>query len=137
MHAPFSELALLLLIAAAVGALAVRLRQPLLIAYILVGILVGPTGFGLVQAHDQIDLLAQMGVAVLLFLVGLKLDLQHVRHIGPVALAHKMLRIIFAMLKSNIPCRDRVVDYEALSVQRNAPRWIKMLVKHGFMPASA
>lgn len=54
-----------------------------------------------------------------------------------VALAHKMLRIIFAMLKNNTPYRDKVVDYEALSVQRNAPRWIKMLVKHGFMPAAA
>ena len=54
-----------------------------------------------------------------------------------VALAHKMLRTLFAMLKNNTPYRDKVVDYEALSVQRNAPRWIKMLVKHGFMPATA
>ena len=54
-----------------------------------------------------------------------------------VALAHKMLRTLFAMLKSNTPYRDKVVDYEALSVQRNAPRWIKMLVKHGLMPATA
>ena len=54
-----------------------------------------------------------------------------------VALAHKMLRIVFAVLKTRQPYRDRVVDYEALSVQRNAPRWIKMLVKHGFMPVAA
>ena len=54
-----------------------------------------------------------------------------------VALAHKMLRTLFAMLKNNTPYRDKVVDYEALSVQRNAPRWIKMLLKHGFMPATA
>jgi len=54
-----------------------------------------------------------------------------------VALAHKILRILFAMLKNNTPYQDRVVDYEALSVQRNAPRWIKMLVKHGFIPAAA
>ena len=54
-----------------------------------------------------------------------------------VALAHKMLRTVFAILKNNTPYRDKVVDYEALSVQRNAPRWIKMLVKHGFMPATA
>lgn len=60
------------------------------------------------------------------------------RHKKPiVALAHKMLRLIFAVLKNNTAYRDRVVDYEALSVQRNAPRWIKMLVKHGFIPASA
>ncbi len=87
MQEHFSELALLLVIAAASGAVALRLRQPVLIAYIVVGIVVGPAVLGLVSAHDQIDLLAQMGIAVLLFLVGLKLDLAHVRHIGPVALA--------------------------------------------------
>lgn len=54
-----------------------------------------------------------------------------------VALAHKMLRIIFAMLKNHTPYQDQAVDYEALLVQRNAPRWIKMLAKHGFIsPAS-
>ena len=52
MHEPFAELALLLLIAAGVGAIAVRLRQPVLIAYIVVGIAAGPAGFELVQAHD-------------------------------------------------------------------------------------
>ena len=50
-----------------------------------------------------------------------------------VALAHKMLRTVFAILKSNTPYRDTVIDYEALTVQRNAPRWIKMLVKHGLI----
>ena len=52
------------------------------------------------------------------------------------ALAHKMLRIIFAMLKNNKPYQDRAVDYEALSVQKNAPRWLKMLKKHGFLPTN-
>lgn len=83
---PFAELALLLLIASIMGVLAVRLRQPPIIAYIASGILVGPALLGLVHAHDQIDLFAQIGITVLLFLVGLKLDLQHIRHIGPVAL---------------------------------------------------
>lgn len=63
---------MLQLIAALAGALFVRLRQPVLIAYIVVGISVGPAGLDLVQAHDQIDLLSQIGVTVLLFVVGLK-----------------------------------------------------------------
>ena len=54
-----------------------------------------------------------------------------------VALAHKMLRIIFAVIKNKTPYFDRAVDYEALSVQRNAPRWMKMLIKHGYMPKPA
>lgn len=84
---PYAEFALLLLSSAVAGALAVRLRQPVLVAYIVVGILVGPAVFGVVRAHDQIALLAEVGVTVLLFVVGLKLDLHHIRHIGPVALA--------------------------------------------------
>jgi Kef-type K+ transport system membrane component KefB len=97
-HGAFGEIALLLLICALVGALFVRLRQPVLIAYIVVGIAVGPAVFGLVGAHDQIDLLAQVGVAVLLFAVGLKLDLQHVRHIGPVALATGLGQLAFTIV---------------------------------------
>ena len=97
MPGPFAEIALLLLVCALAGALFVRLRQPLLIAYIVVGIAVGPTGFGLVAAHDQVALLAQIGVTVLLFVVGLKLDLHHVRHIGPVALATGIGQLTFTI----------------------------------------
>lgn len=54
-----------------------------------------------------------------------------------VALAHKMLRIIYAMLSKQTHYKDKSVDYEALMVARNAPRWLQMLVKHGFVPAPA
>lgn len=54
-----------------------------------------------------------------------------------VALAHKILRTIFFMLKRGEHYRDSAVDYEALSVQRNAPRWIKALTKFGFIPDPA
>jgi len=94
----FNEFALLLLISAAAGAVSMWLRQPILIAYIVVGIVAGPAVLGLVRAHDQIDLLAQVGVAVLLFVVGLKLDLQHVRHIGPVALATGLGQLAFTIV---------------------------------------
>lgn len=56
-----------------------------------------------------------------------------------IALAHKMLRTLYAMLSAGAHYQDKSVDYEALSVARNAPRWIKMLKKHGFIdqPATA
>lgn len=55
-----------------------------------------------------------------------------------VALGHKMLRTLFFMLKRREHYRDCAIDYEALSVQRNAPRWIKALTKFGFIaPVSA
>jgi transposase len=53
------------------------------------------------------------------------------------ACAHKMLRIIWAMLMRNQPYRDATVDYQALSVRKNAPRWIRTLKRYGYLPASA
>lgn len=94
----YTEFALLLLASAGAGFLALRMRQPLLIAYIAVGIIAGPAVLGWVTAHDQIDLLAQIGVTVLLFVVGLKLDLHNVRHIGPVALATGLGQLSFTIV---------------------------------------
>ena len=54
-----------------------------------------------------------------------------------VALAHKILRTIFFMIQRREHYRDSATDYEALSVQRNAPRWIKALTRFGFIPAVA
>ncbi|MEF8732178.1 MAG: IS110 family transposase [Candidatus Accumulibacter meliphilus] len=54
-----------------------------------------------------------------------------------VALAHKMLRTIFFMLKRGEHYRDSATNYEQLSVQRNASRWIKALTRFGFIPAAA
>ena len=95
MQGVYHQFALLLAVAAAVGIIALRLRQPLLVAYIVVGILLGPSALGWVTAHDQVDLLAQIGVTVLLFVVGLKLDMHVVRSVGQVALATGIGQIVF------------------------------------------
>jgi Kef-type K+ transport system membrane component KefB/uncharacterized UPF0146 family protein len=91
----FTEIAALLLAAACVGALSMWLRQPLILAYIFVGILVGPAMLGWVTARDQVDLLARLGIAMLLFVVGLKLDLHLIRTLGSVALATGLGQVIF------------------------------------------
>ncbi len=91
----FTEMAVLLLMAAVIGAIAVRLRQPLIVAFIVVGILAGPSVLGWVSANDQVDLLAKLGIALLLFVVGLKLDLHIIRTMGPVALATGLGQVFF------------------------------------------
>jgi len=91
----FTEMTVLLLLAATVGALGVHLRQPLIVAFILVGILVGPSVLGWVSANDRVDLLAKLGITLLLFVVGLKLDLHIIRTMGAVALATGLGQVIF------------------------------------------
>lgn len=91
----FTEMAMLLLLAAIIGAIGIRFRQPLIVAFIAVGILVGPSVLDWVRSNDQVDLLAKLGIAVLLFVVGLRLDLHIIRTMGPVALATGLGQVFF------------------------------------------
>lgn len=81
----FYEFATLLLLAALAGAFGMILRQPLIIVFIIIGILVGPSALGIVRSGDEIALLAKLGIAILLFIVGLKLDMKLIRNLGAVA----------------------------------------------------
>lgn len=92
---PFYEVAALLTLAAVVGLVGQLLRQPMIVSFIAVGVIAGPSVLGIVQSHEHIDLLAELGVAVLLFLVGLKLDLKLVRSVGNVALATGLGQVFF------------------------------------------
>ncbi len=94
----YYEFALLLLVATVIGAIALRFHQPLIVAYIVVGIALGPSGLDWVTAHQEVNLLAQIGVTVLLFVVGLKLDLTTVKSVGPVALATGIGQLAFTTL---------------------------------------
>jgi len=54
-----------------------------------------------------------------------------------IALGHKMLRVIFTMLKHNKPYHDPDINYEEMMVSRNAPRWLQALKKFGYLPQAA
>ena len=82
----YYDFAGILALCALLGAAAVQLRQPPIIGFIAAGILAGPA-LGFVSSHGQIELLAEIGVTVLLFVVGLRLDVHLVRNLGSVALA--------------------------------------------------
>jgi transposase len=51
------------------------------------------------------------------------------------AIAHKLLKTVFLLIQRGDYYRDAQTDYEALAVQRNAPRWIKKLIKYGYIAA--
>ncbi|MCP5414443.1 MAG: cation:proton antiporter [Chromatiaceae bacterium] len=91
----FAQVALILGLAATGGALAQLLRQPLIVAFIAIGILLGPSAFGVVAHSTEIELFARLGIALLLFVVGLKLDLHVIRTVGPVALASGLGQVVF------------------------------------------
>jgi Kef-type K+ transport system membrane component KefB len=91
----FQQVAVVLAVSAALAALASRLRQPLILAFIAAGILVGPQGVTIVEEPAEIELLATIGISLLLFVVGLKLDVRLIRRVGPVALATGLGQVMF------------------------------------------
>ncbi len=81
MHVPtlLIDLTLLVGMAIPIVALAHRASIPSLVGFLIAGILVGPSGLGLIGNTGEVEFLAELGVALLLFAVGLELSLSHVR----------------------------------------------------------
>ena len=76
------DIAIMISIATAGAYLLGMLRQPLIPAYIITGLLIGPYGLGLVTDTEIIKLFAEIGIAFLLFVVGLELDFSRLKTIG-------------------------------------------------------
>lgn len=91
----FTQVGIVLGLAVIGGGLAQLLRQPLIVAFIAVGIFLGPSGTGMVAHSGEVELFARLGIALLLFIVGLKLDLHIIRTVGPVALASGLGQVVF------------------------------------------
>lgn len=95
LESSFVSVALILALAVAAGMIAKFLRQPIIVSYIIVGILAGPTAFDLVSNAEEIILFAKFGIAILLFLVGLKLDFHMIQSTGKVAAIGGIAQVVF------------------------------------------
>ncbi len=85
-HQSLSALALLLAAAVGCGLVMNRLRMPAAAGFILVGMALGPTGMGLIQTDDSIETLAELGVLMLLFIIGMEMRLAAFSKSLPLAL---------------------------------------------------
>lgn len=94
MHHVFEELTLVIVIAVAVSLIMRALKQPLMIGHIITGIIVGPAVFNLITSYETIDIFAEFGIALLLFIIGLGLNLRVIKDIGKVALAASIAQVV-------------------------------------------
>jgi Kef-type K+ transport system membrane component KefB len=88
------DLGLIVVVGAACLVAGQRLRTPSIVAYIVAGLLLGPVT-GLIEASEAVDLIAEAGIALLLFLVGLELSLARIRDVGKVAVVAGLGQVIF------------------------------------------
>jgi Kef-type K+ transport system membrane component KefB len=91
----FFEIGIILIIAAVMSLIAHRLKQPLIIAYILTGIIAGPGLLALTHNPEIFEAMSEIGVAFLLFTVGLGLNWKNVKDVGGIALATGVGQVLF------------------------------------------
>jgi Kef-type K+ transport system membrane component KefB len=95
MHDSFTELSLIIAIGAGVSLVMRLLRQPLIIGHIFTGIVVGPSVLHLVQSAETIEVFSKIGIALLLFIIGLGLNPKVIKEVGKVASLAGLIQIIF------------------------------------------
>ena len=88
---------LLLTMALALGTLAERLKQNAILGYLVAGTLVGPNVLGFIESQAQVEIIAEIGVALLLFTVGLEISIKRLLRLGPIALIGGILQVVLTM----------------------------------------
>lgn len=86
MNGIFLELTVILILAGGIAVLVSALKQPSIIAYILAGLIIGHLGYVTIGQKVFFDALGEVGITLLLFMVGLELDVSELKRLGRVAL---------------------------------------------------
>jgi len=94
----FIQFGFIILVVLGVSVVIRLLKQPLIIGYILSGILAGPFLFNLIQESETITVFSEMGVAFLLFIVGLHLSPRVIKEVGKISLVTGIGQILFTSL---------------------------------------
>lgn len=99
MHAPplFQDLLIVLLVSVPVAYACLRLKLPLLVGLMLTGIVIGPYGLGLIKDLAGIEVLAEIGVMLLLFTIGLEFSLSRLREMKKLVLVGGGLQVILTI----------------------------------------
>ena len=91
----FLELGIVIIIATLVAGVTRLFKQPLVISYIISGVLVGPAVFDLISSTETFKTFAHLGIALLLFTVGLNLNPKIIKEVGFVSLVTGLGQVVF------------------------------------------
>ena len=94
----FAEITIIIMVATLVAAVAKMLRQPLIIGYILSGIILGPSFLNVIQNSQVIEVFSKLGITVLLFIVGINLNPQVIRDVGKVSFISGISQVVFTSI---------------------------------------
>src|SRR3989344_9650732 len=92
------ELSVIVVIATIIAGIIKLLKQPLIIGYIITGLLVSPLFLNLIHSTEILQTFSHIGVALLLFIVGINLSPKIIKEVGVVSLITGIGQVIFTSL---------------------------------------
>lgn len=95
-----TDLAVVSIIASAVAFLFYKLKQPLIIGYLIAGVIIGPYTFDLIKQTEYLSVFAEIGVVLLLFTIGLEFPINKLRSIGKVVIGVSAIEITLMVMVS-------------------------------------
>ena len=123
MHELIHDLSLSILMAWLLGVAAHAIRQPLILAYLVAGFVLGPSGMRWVHSQELINLIAELGLIFMMFMIGLEIDLKKILRAGNVILVTSAAQIVGTFVLAlgffvliGIPLGDRRFDALYLAV---------------------
>ncbi len=93
----FQDIILIFSLSIGVVLLFQRLKFPTIIGFLLTGIIVGPYGFKLIQSVHEVEILAEIGVVILLFTIGIEFSLSNLLRIKRAVLIGGTLQVVFTI----------------------------------------
>jgi CPA2 family monovalent cation:H+ antiporter-2 len=88
-----------------------KIKFPTILGYLLTGIIMGPSVLGLISQNDNINIIAEIGVVMLLFGIGLEFSLNHLFKIRKIVFIGGFLQLVFAVLVTSAIARGYNIDW--------------------------
>lgn len=87
------EIGIILVFAGLLGIIIRLLKQPTILAYVLAGVIVGPLALGLISHTEVITELSELAAVIMLFVIGIEMDLSRLKKVGLVAIAGGAIQV--------------------------------------------
>lgn len=92
-----NQIGLLIVAATILSILASKTKQPLILAYFLTGIIIGPGILGLISDPKPLEILSEFGIALLLFIIGMELDISSFKGTGALSSLIGLFQVAFGI----------------------------------------
>ncbi len=106
------NIVIILALSTFVNYLFTRIKVPTILGYLLTGIIVGPSLLGIIRSPEEIELMAEIGIVMLLFTIGIEFSLNHLLKIRKIVFLGGLMQLLFTVVVIMLVARGYDIDWK-------------------------